>query len=59
MCDHPSVGKDAQEDEATFEALRLAITKGEKGPFSDGPAVLNQLRERIRRRGGGSKSTHS
>ena len=48
MCDHPSVGKDAQEDEATFEALRLAITKGEKGPFRDGPAVLNQLRERIR-----------
>lgn len=42
--------EDEREDEARLEALRLAITEGEKGPFRDGPAVMAEMRERIRRR---------
>jgi antitoxin ParD1/3/4 len=42
--------EDEREDEAKLEALRLAIIEGEKGPFRDGPAVMAEMRERVRRR---------
>jgi antitoxin ParD1/3/4 len=42
--------EDEKEAEAKLEALRLAIIEGEKGPFRDGPTVMAEMRERVRRR---------
>ncbi len=42
--------EDEREDEAKLEALRLAIIEGEKGPLRDGPTVMAEMRERVRRR---------
>jgi antitoxin ParD1/3/4 len=38
------------EDQARVEALRAAIAEGLEGPFFDGPAVMAEMRERIRLR---------
>jgi len=38
------------EDMAKVEALKVAIAEGLKGPFLDGPTVVAEMRERIRRR---------
>jgi antitoxin ParD1/3/4 len=39
-----------EEDKAKVEALRVAITEGLRGPFSDGPTVIEDMRERVRLR---------
>jgi len=39
-----------EEDKAKVEALRTAIAEGLKGPFLDGPAVLAEMRKRVRLR---------
>lgn len=38
------------EDQARVEALRAAIAEGLEGPFLDGPTVMAEMRERVRRR---------
>jgi antitoxin ParD1/3/4 len=38
------------EDQAKVEALKAAIAEGLEGPFLDGPAVIAEMRERIRQR---------
>lgn len=38
------------EDQAKVEALKVAIAEGLEGPFVDGPTVIAEMRERIRRR---------
>ncbi len=38
------------EDQAKVEALRNAIADGLEGPFADGPTVMAEMRERVRRR---------
>jgi antitoxin ParD1/3/4 len=38
------------EDKAKVEALRTAIADGLEGPFFDGPTVMAEMRERVRRR---------
>jgi antitoxin ParD1/3/4 len=38
------------EDKAKLEALKVAIAEGLKGPFFDGPTVMAEMRERVRRR---------
>jgi antitoxin ParD1/3/4 len=38
------------EDQAKVEALRTAIADGLEGPFLDGPTVMAEMRERVRRR---------
>jgi len=38
------------EDRARVEALKVAIAEGFQGPFLDGPAVIAEMRERIRQR---------
>lgn len=38
------------EDKAKVKALRSAIAEGLKGPFRDGPTVMAEMRERVRRR---------
>ena len=39
-----------EEDKAKVEALREAIVEGLQGPFSDGPTVMLEMRERVRLR---------
>jgi antitoxin ParD1/3/4 len=39
-----------EEDKAKVEALRVAIADGLQGPFSDGPTVMANMRERVRLR---------
>src|ERR1019366_7614384 len=38
------------EDQAKVEALKAAIAEGLEGPFLDGPTVMAEMRERVRRR---------
>ena len=38
------------EDLAKVEALKVAIAEGLEGPYLDGPAVIAEMRERIRMR---------
>jgi antitoxin ParD1/3/4 len=38
------------EDQAKVEALKVAIAEGLEGPFLDGPTVIAEMRELIRRR---------
>jgi hypothetical protein len=38
------------EDQVKLEALKLAIAEGLEGPFLDGPAVMAELKQRIRAR---------
>jgi antitoxin ParD1/3/4 len=38
------------EDQAKVEALKVAIADGLQGPFLDGPTVMAEMRERVRRR---------
>jgi antitoxin ParD1/3/4 len=45
------------EDQAKVEALRAAIADGLEGPFLDGPTVIAEMRERIRRRAEANRKT--
>jgi antitoxin ParD1/3/4 len=38
------------EDQAKVEALKVAIAEGLEGPFFDGPTVIAEMRELVRRR---------
>jgi antitoxin ParD1/3/4 len=38
------------EDQARIEALKVAIAEGFEGPFVDGPTVIAETRDLIRRR---------
>jgi antitoxin ParD1/3/4 len=38
------------EDQAKLQSLCLALSEGEIGPFRDGPTVMAEMRERVRRR---------
>jgi antitoxin ParD1/3/4 len=38
------------EDQAKVEALKVAIADGLQGSFLDGPTVMAEMRERVRRR---------
>ena len=44
-----------QEDKARVQALRRAVAEGFRAPFLDGPAVMAELRERVRRRASTSR----
>ena len=39
-----------EEDKAKLEALKIAIAEGLKGPFLDGPTVIAEMRELVRRK---------
>ncbi len=45
------------EDQAKVEALRTAIADGLEGPFRDGPAVMAEMRERVRLRTEANRTT--
>jgi putative addiction module CopG family antidote len=45
------------EDQAKVEALKVAIAEGFEGPFLDGPTVMAEMRERVRRRAGTSRQS--
>jgi antitoxin ParD1/3/4 len=38
------------EDQAKVEALKVAIAEGLEGPYLDGPTVMAEMRELVRRR---------
>ena len=42
--------EDEVEQKVKLEGLRLAIVEGFEGPFLDGPTVMAEMKERIRRR---------